>query len=126
MGSKSENLKYFETWEGQKLEVFTKDGEPTIRMVTEYNPHYGDLVVAFQIGEKQSDTGVKCRYTGKPLLLQEQNCLCGEREFENGSITYEFLYKPLGLPFKSKASSTSFYEIMEALEAKGYKRKRNH
>ena len=126
MGSKSDNLKNFESWEKQKLEVFTKDDQPTIRMVTEYNCHYGDLVVAFQIGEEQSDTGVKCRYTGKPLLLQEQNCLCGERAFENGSITYEFLLKPLGIPFKPGNLRTSFYEIMEALEAKGYKRKRNH
>lgn len=128
MGSKSENLKDFEPWGKQHLEVFTKDGSPSLRMVTEYNEYHGELVVAFQIGEELSNTGVKCRYTDQLLPLQEEDSLCGERAFEDGSITYEFLLKPLGISFKPGNGNlrTSFYWIMDALIEKGYTRKINH
>lgn len=124
MGSKSGNLKHFTTWEKQSLEQFTKEGEPTIRMITEYNQHYGDIVVAFQIGEEQSNTGVKCRFYDSFLLFQEQDSRIGERAFENGSITYEFLYKPLGLPSPNNKFYTDFYYVEKAMEAIGYKNTR--
>ena len=124
MGNKSGNLKYFTTWEKQNLEQFTKEGEPTVRMITEYNHYYGDIVVAFQIGEEQSNTGVKCRYYDSFLLFQEQDNLIGERAFENGSITYEFLYKPLGLHSPDNKFYTGFDYVTKALEEIGYKHTR--
>jgi hypothetical protein len=126
MGNKSENLKNFKSWEKQNLDVFTKEGEPTIRMVTEWNHYYGELIVAFQFGEELSNTGVKCKYTGSLLLLQEPDSRCGERAFENGSITCEFLYKPLGLPFPEGDVHTKFDDIRDTLIKKGYKHTRKY
>jgi hypothetical protein len=120
MGGKSDNLKNFTSWEHQNLDIFKKDGEKTIRMVTEWNQCYGELIKSFQFGDESGDTGVKCRYTGNMLKLMEQDSLCGEREFENGSITYEFLYKPCGFPMPTGNARTSFYEFKHFLIGRGY------
>lgn len=103
------NLKFFESWEKQQLVTFTK-GKETIYLVVEYNVHYGDLITRFQIGEKESDTGVTIKGAGIPCKFSESNNLIGERPFEQGSITYEFLYKPLGLsiPEKKICGETAF------------------
>ena len=131
MGTKADNLASFEPWEKMQLEVFVKDGCDTVRMVTEYNQHYGDLVTAFQIGEDSHDTGVQDKYIPEHvIILQESSSLCGVREFEDGSITYEFLWKPLGLdismvyrrPYhdEGKAYWTQFYHLKKAMQKAGY------
>jgi len=131
--SKADNLVDFNPWEKMGLEMFTKKGCDTVRMVTEFNSYYGELVTAFQIGEEQHDTGVDNKYIpGHTIILQESNSLCGVREFEKKSITYEFLWKPLGLdpslvkrrPYLggSEAFWTHFYSISNALRKIGYER----
>lgn len=103
------NLKFFESWEKQQLVTFTK-GKETIYLVVEYHTRYGDLITWFQIGEKESDTGVMIKGTDAPCKCSESYSLIGERPFEQNSITYEFLYKPLGLsiPEKKICGETSF------------------
>ena len=97
MSGTLDNLCDFESWEYQRLVAFEKEGELDIRMVIESNCHSGDFIKVFQIGDKIGDTGVKDIYSRKTLRLFEQNSLLGEREFKNGSITYEFLLEPLGI-----------------------------
>jgi hypothetical protein len=92
------NLKDFRPWEKQDLVTFCLEGK-AIYLVTEFNPVWGELITAFQIGDKPQRTTVAWEdRPGWLLECQEQNNLLGERPFQENSLTYEFLYKPLGLP----------------------------
>ncbi len=67
-----------------------------VRVIVEYNCFYGDIITQFEINNTIF-TPVKNKYIPTDYLrLSESNSLCGEREFENNSITWEFLLKPLG------------------------------
>ena len=120
--SNVDNLKYFRSWEKQQLVVFEKEDQ-RVYLVVEYNQFYGELITAFQIGDKSHDTGVESRYTGNTLLCQESGSLCGVREFEKGSIIYEFLCKPLGIEVNQRIIS-QFFPFKTKLEEKGWKQVR--
>jgi hypothetical protein len=123
------NLKDFRSWEKQSLNTFVKDGQPTIRMVEECS-HYGPMITWFQIGEEEGTTGVPMLESKDYFLgLSESNNRIGNREFENGSVTYEFLWKPLGLSVpdeeleafsKSRIKYTDLWLVKKLLKAKGY------
>lgn len=100
-----------------------KDGTK-ISMTINYNPHYGDLISRFQINDK-THTDVKDKYS-KDSFLPFQACdnLLGERPFENNSIVYEYLLKPLGIDTKDypkfgwngeNINYTSFYHFKLAM-----------
>lgn len=124
------NLRHFESWERQRLRVFVKNGHPPVYLLTEYNPHYGDLITCFQIGNRAYTTKVKSRYTNNYLWLSEQNNRIGMRKFLRNSITYEFLWIKLrlrhqGKPIRNggKILYTHFYSVQRALKAQGYEPK---
>ncbi len=90
------NLKSFTSWEKARIHIYkTKDGK-YIYAISHYNMHFGDIFSRFQIDDVNT-TDVKCKYTGNILDFQVNNNLCGEREFEKGSMFYEYVVKPLGL-----------------------------
>lgn len=60
------------------------------------NPFYAPHIRAFEINGNDK-TDVKCKFTGDLLRFAEYNSSIGEREFKNGSITYEYLFEPLGI-----------------------------
>lgn len=123
------NLRDFQSWEKAWLRVFEKEGL-RVYVVCQYNPFYGDLVTSFQIGEDPEHTGVQDKFIPEWVIeFTESSSLCGVREFERGSITYEFLWKPLGLdpdnPPVHKISGwdplfTGFYEIKGRMLANGW------
>lgn len=127
------NLKNFNSWEKQQL-VTLRKGEEVVYLVLEYNQFYGDLITRFQIGPNPHRTTVLIgtKYCGSKqdfLACAEQNGLIGERPFENGSVTWEFLWKPLGLEHPANKSAccsyptyTSFPDFMEVAEKVGWKR----
>ncbi len=64
---------------------------------------YGQLIRQFAINGKV-ESPVEDKYMiGEKVNFAECNSLCGVRDFEQGSISYEFLLKPLGLPKLSYA-----------------------
>jgi hypothetical protein len=62
----------------------------------EYNKCYGNICRSWEIDGKNKTT-VKSKYGDSFLEFECSNGLIGERAFENNSIEYEFLIKPLGL-----------------------------
>ena len=64
------------------------------------NNYYGVGIRQFMING-EFDTGVKSKYESVTVNFDCSNSLLGVREFENGSIAYEFLKKPLGLAYIS-------------------------
>lgn len=89
-------LKGFASWEKQRLRVFkTKLG--IVRVVIEYNVHYGDLITQFEVNENRLTT-VRFKYPPHDFLpCNTCNGLIGERPFEQDCLVYEFLLKPLGI-----------------------------
>jgi hypothetical protein len=132
MGTQVENLKDFTSWEKMWLRTFTHPWQPTVRVVVQNNPYYGDLISAFQIGEERNDTSVPYKMEGLKGYCKflEMDSLLGIRPFKKGSITYEFLWVPLDLPVEmvitrkhgnyTKEYWTSFYEFSQAIETIGY------
>ena len=125
------NIRQYPSWEKAWLRVFEKGSEHVYVILNE-NPFYGDLIVRFQIGETAAHTGVLYE-TPVPgyqyVEFQENASLCGARAFERGSITYEFLWKPLGLdpdnPPVHKVAGwdplfTGFREFSERMAEKGW------
>lgn len=111
----------FKSWEKQRLHEY-KTPTGIVRVVVEYNPHHGDLIRFFEIGGTTVST-VRCRHTGKLLQFDASNSLIGERDFENGSIVYEFLLKPLGIDTNNHQVHTccgvmysSFYEFDQQMK----------
>jgi len=96
-----QNLKNFVSWEKMRLAVFeTKDRIPVYTVHQWGGYLWGDLISAFQIGDTPYVCPVASKYPGMVLECQESNSLLGVRPFENDSLTYEFLWKPLGLLFQ--------------------------
>ena len=99
-----------------------KDGTK-ISVITNYNYAYGDLIKSFQINDK-FETEVKDKYFDRFIPFDECCNLGGERGFENGSIAYEYLLKPLGIDTKDYPRSgkdgwdihySSFYHFKVAM-----------
>lgn len=91
--------------EGQKwgetgishLCAYEKDGHK-FSILWEFNRNYGDICRQWVI-DGNMFTGVKCKHNRKWNLIYDcSNALIGEREIEKGSMAYEFLFKPLGIP----------------------------
>ena len=121
------NRRFFPAWEKQQKAVYEKNGNH-VYLVLETNPHYGELIIYFQIGELPKATTVLHKLIPNHYCeCTEQDSLCGVRQFENDSITYEFLWKPLGLNLSSVARHTSveftlFWKFDEAMTAAKWKR----
>jgi hypothetical protein len=113
-------LKHFQNWEKQQMhEYHTPLGE--VRVLVEYNQHYGYLITQFEIGGTIVSS-VRNKYIpDSNLFFSESNSRIGDREFENGSMTYEFLLKPLEVPVKERF--TDFYSFDEYAKSKGWKHK---
>lgn len=97
-----------------------------IYVLYEWNNCYGNLIKSFEINNI-GETDVNCRFTGKKLVFSANNSLCGERAFEDNSIVYEYLIKPLGLD-KNKFPKIGkdgwdtiyeFYNFKAQIESKG-------
>ena len=131
-----ENLKYFKSWLKQNL-VTLRKGDQVVYLVLEWNQFYGDLITRFQIGDKPHKTSVLIgqNYCGSnPVFLDcaEQNGLIGERPFENGSVTWEFLWKPLGLEKPEPKGNpacypkyTTYHDFFAVAEKSGWGRTGN-
>lgn len=111
------NLKNFNSWEKAWLKT-VKHKDQTLYLIIQHNSCYGDLITRFQIGEDPQNTGVECRHLKINCQLAEQDSLIGVRKFENDSITWEFLWKPLGLPKPEEkpAAYTRLHEFLNELE----------
>lgn len=74
---------------------------------------YGEHVRQFAIDGKM-DTDVEDKYSqGQKITFCESNSLCGVRAFEQGSIVYEYLLKPLGLELiKRTGYQNTWYQGM--------------
>lgn len=102
-----------------------KIGNDTYRIIFERNNFYElDLVRQWSIN-LETNTTVKCMYEN--LGFVPFDCiygLLGERQFEEDSITWEFLYKPMGIKkeliFNRKHNwSTSCIELKDFLTKSG-------
>lgn len=121
-------MNHLKSWE-KGTYYHARRGKELIILATNYNSSYGDLIVAFQIGENRF-TDVKNKYLNETLIkFNESSSLCGEREFENGSITYEYLYKPLGLSVENVPATgfegwnkiyTSFFSVQKQMQDMGW------
>ena len=126
-----ENLKTFKSWEKQSLVTLCKDAD-VIYLVLEFNEFYGDLITRFQIGDTPHNTNVLigidyCGSTQEFLDCAEHNGRVRERSFENGSVTWEFLWKPLGLEKPEPKSNcvsypkyTCYFDFKAAAEKMGW------
>ena len=96
-----QNLKNFVSWEKMRLAVFETADQVPIYCVHQWGGYlWGDLISSFQIGDTPYVCPVACKYPSLVLECQESNSLIGVRPFEHDSLTYEFLWKPLGLVFQ--------------------------
>jgi hypothetical protein len=104
-----------------------KIGNDYYRWIEEYNNHYGYFVRQFMVNEN-TKTDVKSKY-GINEYLNFAGCdsLLGEREFEMGSIFFEYFLKPLGVTeqfikdnFKNYVS-VSFIGVFNILDKAGIK-----
>jgi len=126
----STNLKYFNVWEKQGLAKFIAPNGQEIYLVTEHNPSYGYLIKRFQI-DSTNETEVKNKcLPDRFIRFAESGSLCGEREFEKGSITYEYLLKPFGIDVEGYPATgkdgwdvlhTSYYTFKQRFLALGGK-----
>jgi hypothetical protein len=90
-------LSRFHEWEKQKLHKFLGPKGEKVYAVVSYNMHYGDLITSFQVDGNQL-TSVEDKYLpGRMIRCHVSAGLCGVRPFERNDLTFEFLYKPLGL-----------------------------
>jgi hypothetical protein len=95
------NLKNFVSWEKARLAVFETADHVPVYTVHQWAGYLrGVLISSFQIGDTPYACPVASKYPGMVLECQESNSLLGVRPFENDSLTYEFLWKPLGLLFQ--------------------------
>jgi len=85
-------------WHGSALHIYFKykGKEYVCNDSGGNNPFYASTVRMFAI-DGNNKTDVKCKFTNKLLTFGEYNSSCGKREFKNGSITYEYLFEPLGI-----------------------------
>ena len=122
------SIKHLRSWEKGEF-WHAKKGGRLVVLATNFNPAYGDLITKFEI-DGVGETPVKSKYSDSVLSFSESNSLCGEREFENGSITFEFLYKPLGLSLEGVKTVgldgwqkiyTIFHFTRRRMEEKGWK-----
>ena len=129
-----ENLKTFKSWVKQNL-VTLRKGDQVVYLVLEWNQFYGELITRFQIGDKPHKTSVLInpKYDIKPVFLDcaAHNGLIGERPFENGSLTWEFLWKPLGLEKPEQKGNpaccpryTAYHDFFAVAEKAGWERDR--
>jgi hypothetical protein len=77
------------------VDEYKKDGH-VFYIYWELNKYYGDICRSWEI-DGNNKTTVKSKYGDSLLEFECSNNLIGERAFENNSIEYEFLIKPLGL-----------------------------
>jgi hypothetical protein len=110
-------LKNFRSWEKQHLHEYRTPSGP-VRVITEHNQAYGDIITRFEIGGT-TVCPVLSRYTGNPMEFSESNNRIGEREFERGSMTWEFLFKPLGFEPTGRVV-TAFYPFDQFMRSKGW------
>jgi hypothetical protein len=96
-------------------------GNDIYRIVFEYNHFYGDLVRQWSINGN-TETNVKWQWKELEgfVSFDVSNGLCGERAFENDSITWEFLLKPMGIKYETiKRKYITDYDMENLLEANG-------
>lgn len=106
---------------------FVKDGEETIHVLVKFSFIAGGFISEFQIGDEPCNTGVKLKVAEHFVIpCMEEYSKSGEREFERGSITYEFLYKPLKISSRGVPTilRDPFYNcfpfVKNRLENRGY------
>jgi len=96
-------------------------GEDIYRIVFEYNRFYGNLVRQWSINGK-TETDVKWIFEGMKGFMEfdVSNGLCGERTFENDSIAWEFLLKPMGIKYETiKKKYVTDYDFKNLLKVNG-------
>lgn len=122
------NLKDFRDWEKVQLHRFQRDDE-RVYLAVGYNDCYGKYIVRFQIGDEAHATTVRDKHLRGFIACSEHGGLSSERPFERGSVTYEFLYKPLGLSDKGVPSTgfkgchklfSDYWFVKNQLESKGF------
>jgi len=80
-----------------QLCAYEKDGHK-FSILWEYSRCYGDICRQWVV-DGNAMTEVKHKYLpGKFLMYDCSESLCGKRPIEKGSMAYEFLFKPLGVP----------------------------
>lgn len=77
------------------IDEYKKDGH-IFYIYWENNQYHGDVCRSWEIDGNNKST-VKSKYGDSFLEFECSNSLIGERAFENNSIKYEFLIKPLSL-----------------------------
>lgn len=95
------------------------------RIVFEMNKAYGlDFARQWSI-DLVTETDVPDKYfKGENVNFDCSSGLCGIRAFENDSLTWEFLWKPLGVPYEAIKDrkhpwSMGAYELKRILEENG-------
>ena len=69
------------------------------RVIFEWNPHYGQIVRQWSINGN-AVSSMPSKYQKNTFLTCDvSNGLCGVRDFENDSMVWECLLKPMGIDF---------------------------
>ena len=96
-------------------------GKDIYRIVFEYNQFYGNLIRQWSINGR-TETDVRWMFEGMDGFIEfdVSNGLCGERAFENDSIEWEFLLKPMGIKYETiKKKYVTEYALQELLKENG-------
>ena len=96
-------------------------GKDVYRIVFEQNHFFGNLVRQWSINGK-IETDVRWKFEGMKGFIEfdVSNGMCGERPFENDSIAWEFLLKPMGIRYETiKRKYITDYDIKNLLKANG-------
>lgn len=96
-------------------------GNDIYRIVFEHNHFYGDLVRQWSInGNTQTDVKWQWKELDGFVSFDVSNGSCGVRAFENDSIAWEFLLKPMGIKYETlKRKYITDYDIKNLLKANG-------
>ena len=96
-------------------------GKNIYRIVFEYNQFYGNLIRQWSINGR-TETDVKWKFEGMKGFIEfdVSNGLCGERAFENDSIEWEFLLKPMGIRYETiEKDYVTEYALHDLLKVNG-------
>ena len=93
-------------------------GNDIYRIVFEDNHFYGNLVRQWSInGRTETDVRWKWEEMKGFIEFDVSNGSCGDRAFENDSIVWEFLLKPMGIRYETmKKKYITDYDFINLLK----------